>query len=598
MLALIVLLPLIAAIIAIAVLREGMTGRYIAIGASAVALVLSLLVSQGLTTIPWFNLAGNQFNITILVTPLNLMLLILVQFMATVILVYSAGFMEAVSEQRRFYIEMLAFQMSMTLFAISGNFVTLFIAWEFLSILSYMLIGFWFDRGKANRAAREAITIVLIGDLAILAAIAIFWNVFGTLEFTTIIASLPNVMTPELSLGVIFLVIAVFTKSAQFPFQEWLTAAMEGPTPVSAFLHSSTMVKAGVFTVMILSPLFIKTGAMPVILIVGILTAVIATLNAMREKHIKKVIAYSTIQELSLMLVAIAGGAIIAAAYFFLVQSFYKALLFFSAGAVMKGTNEEDLDKTTGLKENKLIYTSTLYGVLSLAGFIPFAGFFAATGISSSFTGNIAIYAIISLIGMATSFYIFRLFFLTSRDPKDSNTAFNYLSIPNTMVYSMVVLAAVSLGGAIAFHYLPYYITTGFMAKLYATNASAITFNLTDGLTVTILAVIGAVIGYLAYASKYSARFAKVKTKSLDTLVYNGPFVNKAYLLISNFFYELSEGIAVFDLYLSDAFDALGTLTMKLSDFVRKASVGQISPYAFVFAFGIIALFIYVYLMI
>jgi NADH-quinone oxidoreductase subunit L len=135
--------------------------------------------------------------------------------------------------------------------------------------------------------------------------------------------------------------IAIFTKSAQFPFHEWLTDAMEGPTPVSAYLHSSTMVKAGVFAAILLFPPLPGNGMLPIILVFGIITAILSTFGALRELHIKKVIAYSTIQELSIMFIAIGSGALLAAVYFFFVQTFYKALLFFSAGNIMEATGSE-----------------------------------------------------------------------------------------------------------------------------------------------------------------------------------------------------------------------------------------------------------------
>jgi NADH-quinone oxidoreductase subunit L len=594
MIALILLLPLIVAAVLIGVLKESMMNRYIAVVASLISLLMIPLVSMGSTTIGWFGVGASQFNITILVTPLNLILLGLVAFMATVILLYSSGFMEVLSEQRRFYIEMLLFQVAMSAFAMSGNFIMLFISWEFLSLFSYLLIGFWYQRERASRAAREAVTIILIGDLALLASIAVFWGVFGTLEFSAIMASLPATATPELALGVALLLIAVFTKSAQFPFHEWLTAAMEGPTPVSAFLHSSTMVKAGVFTVIILSPLFAAASAMNIILIFGLVTAVLATTSAMRELHIKKVIAYSTIQELSLMLVAVAGGAVLAAIYFFVVQSFYKALLFFSAGSVMKATNEEDLGKATGLRENKLVYLSAIFGVLSLAGFIPFAGFFAGIGVDSAFTANILVYAIISLIGMGTSFYIFRLFFMSSKPSATPSIRYKYLGQPKTMTYAMLILAALSLLGSAAFFILPQFVTHGFMTN-YAANSSPLSFSLFDAIVLTVLVIIGAAAGFLVYG-KRDAKEATPVPSDIDTVLYNGRIINAFYLLISRFFSELAEGVTVFDLFVSDFFDLTAKLTMRSGRVVRRASVGQINPYALMFALGIIVLLIYVYL--
>ena len=414
MIALVLLLPLFIALITMALINDKRAGiiRYIPFFASLVSLLLMPFISSGESSLSWFSIAGHTFSITTIDSPINALLLLIVFSMASIIFVYSFGFMDALSEQKRFYMEMTAFEIAMAGFAMSGNFIMLFISWEFLSLTSYLLIGFWHSRESASRAARKTVTIIMIGDIALISAMVIFYTIFGSLNFITIITSIssvPALYHNSFLMGVFLLIIAIFTKSAQFPFQEWLPDAMEGPTPVSAFLHSTTMVKAGVFATLALLPLFMDTGYSSILLYFGILTATIATLNASRELHVKRVIAYSTIQELSLMIVAISSGAVLAGIYFFIVQSFYKALLFFSSGVMMKATDDEDLNKITGLRENKLLYFSTLFGALSLAGFFPFAGFFSSISITSTFSlsENFIIYLILSLISIGTSFYIF-----------------------------------------------------------------------------------------------------------------------------------------------------------------------------------------------
>ncbi len=604
---LLVLLPLVIAVAAIAAaggrpqIRHAV--RYIAILASATSLILLYFVSQGVTTIPWFTVGGYQFSITTLVTPLNMLLLFIVFFMATVILVYSSGFMDVPNEQRRFYVEMLAFETAMAAFAMSGNFVLLFVSWGFLSAFSYLLIGFWYERARANRAARQTITMILIGDLALIASIVIFWNATGSLEFTTIAASLSQHASAQAYLGALLLLVAIFTKSAQFPFQEWLSGAMEGPTPVSAFLHSSTMVKAGVFLVIILLPIFTATSLTGIILAVGIITAVVATLNAMRDLHIKKVLAYSTIQELALMMVAAAGGAVTAAVYFFLIQSFYKALLFFGAGVVMKSTDEEYFDKAAGLRSSRLAYLTTLFGILALAGFIPFSGFFSSVGIGGAFSANIPMYIVISMIGLGTSFFAFRWFLLASRDVKDRRVRYRYSTQPASMVYAMVLLAVLTLASSAAYFYIQGFIGKGFMSQLYMSKNSslpAISLGDISGLAiVAALAVAGAVAGYLVYASKrFSARLASINTRKVDIIAHSSVAMEALYSHSARFVYELAEGAALFDLYVSDISDYIGHGTMRLGSMIRRVSVGQINPYALIFAGGIAVLLILVYVMI
>ncbi len=582
----IVLLPLVAAIVAIALYRRQSAARYIAIAGSAIGFALTLAVSYGSASVPWFSVGQYAIGISIAVTPLNYLLLFLVMLIGPLIMVYSAGYMDTLSEQRRYYIEMLSFQAAMALFAISGSFITMFIAWEFLSLTSYLLIGFWHARDSANRAARKALTIIFIGDLALLASIVIFWNIFGTLEFAQIIASAGAHVSIDLTAGILLLLLAIFTKSAQFPFHEWLIDAMEGPTPVSAYLHSSTMVKAGVFAAILLYPLFSSVGISHIILVFGIVTAVISTIAAAREYHVKKVIAYSTIQELSIMLVAVGGGAVIAAIYFFFAQSFYKALLFFGAGVEMKSTGKEYLNEVSGLRSNRLVYLSTLFGVVSLAGFIPFSGFFANEGIGSSMMSNLVVYAIISGISMLTSFYIFRWLSYGAKKGRGAYIDGNYAGQPKTMVYPMVLLAALTLVSSAFVVYVAGFLNYGgYLA--YLALPSSVPAGLLDSVLFLVLISAGAALGYLTY---YKNRI-KVSAKRLDAVLYTNPIVNWGYKMIAAITYATAEGISAFDFYLNNGFDWIGRLTLRSGYVIRRASVGDINSYAAIFIIGILALF-------
>lgn len=574
----------------VAFARKSMRFGYVAAAGSLISLALLCFAQYGSSTLTWFTIGAVSFNITATIAPLNILLLAVIFLVGAMVYLYSAGFMDTLSEQRRFYIEMVAFQISMAAFAMSGNFILLLIAWEFLSLFSYLLIGFWHVRERASRAARFAITTVLIGDIALIAAIAIFWNVFGTFDFAMILSAIPAHISPALYAAVGLLLIAIFTKSAQFPFQEWLPEAMEGPTPVSAFLHSATMVKAGVFAAIILFPLISAAGLLPVMLWFGIVTAIIATLSAAKEIHIKRVLAYSTVQELSLMLVAIGSGAVVAAIYFFVVQSFYKALLFFSAGSAMKATKEENMDKISGLKSNRLLYVSTLFGALSLAGLIPFSGFFAAAGIGSSLAGNMLVYAIVSLIGLGTSFFIFRWFFLISVPERTESTALMYNAQPKVMRYATAVLAILALASSLLFFYVAGFVS-GAGAVPYIQPGSHLSVAEIDAAVITLLFAVGAAASYLMYrpGGRKTAHRKKVGAS-------NG--IRRSFLLVygaaAAFLYEISEGFAVFDLYLSRAFDFLGHLTVLLSHGIRRMSVGGINPYAFIFVVGLVAILTYV----
>lgn len=587
-----ILIPILAAILIIAPLDYTRAGyaKYIALMGSLLSLGLLYYVTYGSYSFHWLSVGSISLNITSMITPVNMLLLAVVLVVAPIILIYSFGYISLPSEQRRFYIEMLIFEAAMVVFSISGDFITLFIAWEFLSFMSYLLIGFWYKHHRASRAARKAITIVLIGDIALLAAMVLLWNAFGSFSFASIFAVAGSHLDSVYAASIL-LVIAVLTKSAQFPFQEWLPDAMEGPTPVSAFLHSSTMVKAGVFLVIILYPFFYSTNVMGILIVSGIITVVLSTMNAMKETQIKRVAAYSTVQELGLMIVAASSGALLACLYFFLVQSFYKALLFFSAGSVTTATGKDDLNEVYGLRANKLVYITTLVSVLSIAGFIPFSGFFSNIGMDSSLSSNLYVYAIISVIGLSTSFFVFRWFLLASKKPKSEAAEAPYSSLPRSMMLAMVLMAALTLLSSLAFFYLPTFLNgQSYYLGNFIGRGGISLGSYYDPIIETLLALAGAVISYMIYRSRRS-----LGSSFLSSVMHNGTAVNAVYEYFAKLVYGFSEGVAIFDIYLSEFFDDIGRLTALSGRALRRLSVGSINLYVLVFSLALIAVFSYAY---
>ncbi len=560
-----ILLPLIIALPLAGLLKNGKSVAYVSVGASFISLAMLPFISQGPLQINWFSVGPFQFSLVTNVSTLNYILLFLVLLLSPFIYIYSIGYFKNRVEYKRYYLEMLSFTTAMALFSIAGNFISLFVAWEFLSITSYLLIGFWYRKKSASRAARKALTIVFIGDIALLASIAIIWNAYGTLTFANLI-SIPKVAS-------LLLLIAIFTKSAQFPFNEWLPDAMEGPVPVSAYLHSTTMVKAGVFIAILLFPLFARSNVLSYFTIFGITTASIATLNALKETHIKRILAYSTVQELGLMLSAIGIGAIGAALYFFFAQAFYKALLFFSSGIMIEANENENINSIYGLKRNRLIYISTLFGVLALAGFIPFDGFFSSVSISSSFSSNLVAYTIISLISIGTSFFIFRWLFAVSKDTKNKNISLSYITQPKSMVFTTAFLSILLLLASIVFFYFG---SLGYMLSL----------RYEEAVIETILVALGFAISYMVYVKEKIV----VSNRLLESLVYNSRLFNILYEWSAKFVYFISDGAGMLDLYINDMFDWLGHATILIGNFARKIENGDISFYALIIVLSFIAM--------
>jgi NADH-quinone oxidoreductase subunit L len=580
MLTLLVIVPLLAASF-LALLtygREKYTGPLVLTGSIITSLMIlyaSISSFGKVQQLNWFSISGYTIHITTQLLPLNVVLSLLIGIITPLIMFYSMGYMEYKGERPRFFFEIGLFAASMLLFAISGNFITMFIAWELLGITSYLLIGFWYKKDKAPYAARKSISTIIIGDFAMLAAMLIIWSSYHTFSFSNILASPVSAYLP---IAMLLVLVACFTKSAQFPFHEWLSDAMEGPTPVSAFLHSSTMVKAGVFLVLVLFPLFMKAGLSELILVIGLISVILGASNAISSHHIKKILAYSTIEDLGLMFVAIGLHAIVAAVLFFIVQAFYKALLFMSAGSIMRANNEEeDIYKIYGSAKRKLLYVPMLIGVLSIAGIFPLSGFFGKAAIDTAATSNIYAYIILVAIDFATSAYIFRWLFIHSRKPSKSSNV-DYSKIPKSMIYAGVITSVLVILAAIAFFNIG-----GFLSS--QAYRSILSISVIDSAIETVAVALGIIASYMLFVRAKPT--GEIKTKAYYIL-FNSPIVNAAYMYMSKAIIYFAEGINVIDELIYGFFASGGEGLVSISSQLRKIVTGDSNNYLIAFVAGII----------
>ncbi|MGC8538607.1 MAG: NADH-quinone oxidoreductase subunit L [Candidatus Micrarchaeia archaeon] len=594
MFAIIALLPLVVLTIAIALLREGSRYlKYVALAASVTPLLLVpwLLGSIGtMQSIRWLTVGTYTLHVTTMLLPLNLLLFTLVSIIAPLVVLYANGFMDKLSEDRRFYIEILTFQAAMLVFSIAGNFITLLIGWSFLSITSYLLIGFWNHKENAPGAARKAIITVIIGDLSILASAAIMFTTFSTLNFLAIISDIGGnfVASGPFYIAMVLLLVAVLTKSAQFPFQEWLADAMEGPTPVSAFLHSSTMVKAGTFMAIILFPLFVAAKLSSLMVLFGGVTIVIAISNALVNKNIKRVLAYSTMEELALILFALGVGAYAAAIYFFVMQTFYKALLFFYAGTVIKGNEEsEDLENVRLYRGNRLLLAIGLIGTLSLAGFFPFNGFFANIMVESSLMSNTLAYAFMLLVDLGVSFFIIRWFVLPLRKVKNAamlhKLSFSFAMLDKKMVYASTILAAITLAAPLG----SIYIIGAIKGMNHYGYAAAVPSSELLDMVVEMLIVLAGI--YFAYYLFYKKGRRIEKTYWLFN---NSAAFNAFYRYFADFIYYLGGAAEFADILINEYFDKIGFKTAKLGGYIRNIETGSVSIYVIALIIGLALLIV------
>jgi len=403
---------------------------------------------------------------------LTAVMLVVVTTVSALVHVYSIGYMGHDPHQARFFAYLSLFTFAMLMLVTADNLLQLFFGWEGVGLCSYLLIGFWYNRPSANAAAIKAFIVNRIGDFGFILGIVGTFGVFGTIDFSTIFAAVPeqagrtfeflglriDVMT-TLS---ILLFIGAMGKSAQFLLHTWLPDAMEGPTPVSALIHAATMVTAGVFLVARMSPFFeAAPDAQSFVVAVGAVTAFFAASVGLVQNDIKRVIAYSTCSQLGYMFVAMGVGAYGVGMFHLFTHAFFKALLFLGAGSVIHAmADEQDMRNMGGLFSRlKITWAVMLIGTLALTGFPLTAGYFSKDAVieaafaSESPVGQAAFWMVL-LAALFTAFYSWRLMFLTfhgrSRAPRE--VVSDAHESPNVMLVPLYGLAAGSLFAGLLFY--------------------------------------------------------------------------------------------------------------------------------------------------
>ncbi|MBI2095625.1 MAG: NADH-quinone oxidoreductase subunit L [Candidatus Omnitrophica bacterium] len=331
---------------------------------------------------PWLVWPGRALEVGFLMDRLNLLMIWLVTVISFFVQLFSVYYMDEDPSRARYFGFLSFFAFSMTGLVLSNNLLQTFIFWELVGLTSYLLIGFWIEKPSAATAARKAFVINRLGDLGFYLGVILLFLLFGTLNFRHLTTeSLAQALPPRtLTMLGLLVFTGVMGKSAQFPFHNWLPDAMEGPTPVSALIHSATMVAAGVF---LLARAFGLFGAsaftLSVILTVGFLTAFVGAALATIQFDIKKILAYSTISQLGLMVMAIGAGSSLAGMFHLSTHAFFKSLLFLTAGVFIHRTHTNDIDAIAekGGRRDVLAVAMLVTGLASLCGLPPFAGFFS-----------------------------------------------------------------------------------------------------------------------------------------------------------------------------------------------------------------------------
>ena len=548
-------------------------------------------------------------NLGLTVDGLTGLMLIVVTSVSLLVQIYSQGYMAGDGGYSRYYAYMSLFTASMLGLILVDSILILFVFWELVGVSSYLLIGFWFHKPAATRAAMKAFLVTRLGDLGFLLAIILIFVETGTFDIREIqeLAIAGAIGSGVLTAFALGLFSGAAGKSAQFPLHVWLPDAMEGPTPVSALIHAATMVAAGVYLVARMFPVFeVAEDAQLVVACIGATTALIAALIGLVMTDLKRVLAYSTISQLGYMMLALGVGAYVGAIFHLLTHAFFKALLFLGSGSVNHSTNTFDMRKMGGLRSvMPWTFATFMIGSLSLAGIFPFAGFFSKDEILAEAWLDRQVFFWVALgVAFLTSFYMFRAIFMTffgeyqggeepEKGERGADPSHPHES-PWVMLGPLVALAvpATFIGWAnidLGIEHL----LAGALPEETHESLHAFEFSWGVALGSTAVAVGGIALAYLFYGARVlSSERVRSKLHPVWTLLDRKFYLDDLYekVLLERVFYGYGTGaLAWFDTNIVDGIaNGIAQGTRISSEGLRRLQTGQVQVYGAVAFAGLV----------
>nr|YP_009252809.1 subunit 5 of NADH-plastoquinone oxidoreductase [Cymbomonas tetramitiformis]ANA56943.1 subunit 5 of NADH-plastoquinone oxidoreductase [Cymbomonas tetramitiformis] len=609
----------------------------LSIGSMVFSTILSvlILISQSeASSIPyklvmeW--IVNKEFTIELgyFIDPLSSAMLVVVSTVATLVMIYTDAYMSYDKGYVRFFAYLSLFTSSMLALVLSPNLVQVYIFWELIGVCSYLLIGFWYTRSTAADACQKAFITNRVGDFGLMLGILGFYWLTQSFEFNTISSKLEtlidsNIITDNTAIGyspittlsvsflatifAIFVFLGPIAKSAQFPLHVWLPDAMEGPTPISALIHAATLVAAGIFLVARMFPIFNQLPfVMDFIAWTGCITAFLGATIAVTQTDLKKGLAYSTVSQLGYMMMALGTGAYSAGIFHLITHAYSKALLFLGSGSVIHGMEpaagfdplqNQNMNFMGGLRKKMPITGTTfLIGTLSICGVPPFACFWSKDEILSHlFEANPIIWAVALFTAGLTSFYMFRIYFLTFEG--ESRDRFDLSKVKESstnMVLPLVILTLPTI--AIGWLGTPFNnIFEGFIdrsAEIEEVDLNE--FFIMAGSSIGVC-LIGFTIAFLLY---YKKSLSIEKDSSILNYLFNLS-QNKWYIddFYQNFFVkgnrQLVKTVLFFDQYFIDGIvNFSGLITFFTGEGLRYSETGRLQFYGVTMLFTIISFFV------
>ena len=563
----------------------------------------------------WVVNSDFSLEVGYLIDPLSSIMLIVVSSVAFLVMIYTDGYMSYDAGYVRFFSYLSLFTSSMLALVLSPNITQVYIFWELIGMCSYLLIGFWFTRSTAGDACQKAFITNRIGDFGLLLGILGFYWLTKSFEFSEIALRLKVLLDSNaipVQLGILFsflVFMGPISKSAQFPLHVWLPDAMEGPTPISALIHAATLVAAGVFLVARMFPVFEQfTLVMDIIAWTGAITAFLGATIAVTQVDLKKGLAYSTVSQLGYMMMAMGVGSYSAGLFHLMTHAYSKALLFLGSGSVIHGmeaivgfnpAKNQDMNLMGGLRKKMPITSITfLIGTLSICGFPPFACFWSKDEILADlFNANIYLWFIAWFTAGLTSFYMFRIYFLTFEGSfrgyiPEANLAASVKESSPAMVLPLIILTIPTI--FIGFVGTPFHnYFSEFVEGSYEQKFDWIEFLSMAGSSVGV-GIIGFTLAFLMY---YKSTINSKKLATNNLALYNLSR-NKWYFdeIYTEVFVKgnrvLATKILLFDQYFIDGIvNVTGLVVFFTGEGLRYIETGRVQFYGVTILFTLVGVF-------
>ncbi|TAK61584.1 MAG: NADH-quinone oxidoreductase subunit L [Dehalococcoidia bacterium] len=554
-----------------------------------------------------------SIDLALRIDGLSAIMLVVVTGVSLVVQVYSQGYMDGDTGYSRYFAFMSLFTGAMLGLVMFDSILMVYVFWELVGLGSYLLIGFWFHKKSAADAAKKAFLTTRLGDVGFLLAILLIWTKADTFNIPLIqeIAQRHELSDTVLTLFAFGVFAGAVGKSAQFPLHVWLPDAMEGPTPVSALIHAATMVAAGVYLVARMYPVFqVSEEALKTVAYIGGFTAIFAASIGIVVTDIKRVLAYSTISQLGYMMLALGTGGYVAAIFHLFTHAFFKALLFLGSGSVNHASGTFDMRKMGGLRSYMPItYATFVIGSLSLAGVVPFAGFWSKDEIlGAAWADDKLLFAVAMAVVFMTAFYSFRAIFMTfhgeyrggevaEATSHDAHAGQPHES-PLVMTLPLLILAVPAV--LAGFANFPNHATEGIahllegaLPESSAEGLHKASFNIGIAAASTVLALAGIGLAYVVYEAKaISAESLRRAFGPVHTLVSRKYYMDELYedgVVRRGLYGVLCAAAQWFDTNVVDgAVNGAGSVTRRVGDGLRWVQSGSVQAYGSVGFAGLV----------